>query len=102
MMKKIYLNRVIEDMKLEVVEKFSNSEIFTCELNRVGLQMVGHYEYFDSKRIQIMGQSEMSFFNSLSKERKIEIMEKFASEKIVCLIVTRGMEIPDEIINILK
>ena len=101
-MKKVYLNKIIDDMKLEIVEKFTNNEVSTCEVNRVGLQLVGHYEYFDPGRIQIIGQSEMSFFLTLSNERRIEVMKEFACKKIVCLIITRNMEVPYEIIRVFK
>ena len=101
-MKKVFLNRVIEDMKLEVVEKNFNSEIFTSEVNRIGLQLVEHYDYFDPGRIQIIGQCEMSFFKIFSSDERIEVMKKFTSKNIACLIITRNMEIPEEIVRVFK
>ncbi|MCQ2478234.1 MAG: HPr(Ser) kinase/phosphatase [Clostridia bacterium] len=76
--------------------------ISTAEINRPGLQMAGYYEYFDSKRIQILGISEISFLNRLSKEEAKKIMQEFFSHKPSAVIIARGLEIEEYYIETAK
>lgn len=44
-------------------------QITTTEVNRPGLHMAGYFEFFDEKRIQIIGKSEESFLLRFTTEK---------------------------------
>ena len=59
-MKYIRLDKLIEDLELEVIYKASNSgnvQIRSSEITRPGLPIVGYFEKFSPERIQIFGSS---------------------------------------------
>ena len=60
----ISLEKIISEFSLEQLNMPENPEkikISTTEVNRPGLHMAGYFEYFDEKRIQIIGKSEEGF-----------------------------------------
>lgn len=61
-------------------------------INRPGLQFHGYYEYFDEKRIQVIGKVEMSYLMSLPPAVRESRIDFFFSHDIPCVIVCWGLE----------
>lgn len=92
------LTKIIKEFNLEVVYEPENMEdILICnnEVNRPSLQMAGFFDYFDNTRMQIIGRVETSYLNHLNDEERANALERFFEKQVPCVIVTRGMEIPD-------
>ena len=91
------LQKIIKDFNLEVLyvpEDASTIAISSPEVNRPGLQLSGFFDYFDPKRIQIIGRAEYSFLKTLGSEEKIEqSLDAFFSHHPPAVIVTRGLAI---------
>ena len=56
-------------------------------INRPGLQFHGYYEYFDEKRIQIVGKVEISYLMSLPADVRAKRIDEFFRCDFPCLIV---------------
>lgn len=101
----VALKRIIDEFKLEVISAPDNLDeilISDNDLNRPGLQLKGFYEYFNSERIQVCGNMEFAFLDSISsEERKIAVSTLF-EKKIPALVVARGHEIFPEVIAAAK
>lgn len=94
---------IIKNFNVEVlIEGNTEKEIKACDINRPGLQLSGYYDYFDTKRIQVIGKSEYYYLKSLSKELRRERVDKFFSLDIPCIIITRGLEVDDELLQCAK
>ena len=94
----ISLDRIIKEFSLETIYLPENAEnilVSSTETNRPGLQMAGYYEYFDDRRIQILGISEVSFLKRFTYEKAKSRMDDFFSQKPVAVIVARGLEVED-------
>ncbi len=74
--------------------KSLENEIIVPDINRPGLAFVGFYDYFGYQRIQVIGKTEMTYFNKLDMVEKEEIIKKFMSYKIPCIIFSRNLKIP--------
>ncbi len=101
-MKSIKLNELIEDLKLEKIyisDNYKDVEIHSGELNRPGLQFTGFYETFSFERLQIIGEQEWYFLDSLSSDERCEVIKKFLSYKIPALIFSGNHWIHDEILS---
>lgn len=101
----VSLKNVIEELNLEVInlpEGAEDETINISELNRPGLQLVDYYEFFEPRRIQIFGLSETSYLKTLSDEEYTEIVSKFLAHKPVAVVITRGLEIRDEFVELAK
>lgn len=99
----VSLAKIIKEFSLESVYVGSNPEdilITTPEINRPGLQLAGYYEFFDDKRIQIIGKSEDSFIAELSSEERNAIKEKLFSKRPPVVIVTRDLPISSHMIKL--
>jgi HPr kinase/phosphorylase len=60
-------------------------------IQKSGLAMVGHLHGIVPTRIQILGETEISYAESLSSEQQFEAAEQLFSVQLACLIVTRGV-----------
>ncbi|MBO4854640.1 MAG: HPr(Ser) kinase/phosphatase [Oscillospiraceae bacterium] len=97
------LHKLIEDFALEVVlrgEDYDTREITISDVNRPALQLVGFYDYFDPKRLQILGKAEMTYLMAMPLERRRMVFEDFFRCDIPALIVARKMEIFPELLEI--
>ncbi len=65
-------------------------EITTAELNRPALQLTGFMEHFDNTRIQIVGNVEYTYLESLSQEEQRTAYARLLACHIPCLILARG------------
>jgi HPr kinase/phosphorylase len=73
--------------------------ITVAEVNRPGLALYGDYESFAYDRIQVMGAGEIQSVNKLSSEERRNIFRKMLSYDIPCFVVTRGLDVPQELIE---
>lgn len=74
--------------------------IAVAEVNRPGLALCGYYDYFANDRIQVMGAGEIQYvMKAVSSEERREIFQKMLSYDIPCFVVTRGLDVPQELIE---
>lgn len=100
---KIHLSKVIEEFSFEKIYSSTDIDdimIETADLNRPALQIAGFYDYFDSHRIQIMGKVEVTYLEQFPREKRCELMDRLFSEKFPALIITRGMQIFPEMLEL--
>ena len=96
----VSLECIIKEFSLETVYLSQGAQeilIENTEINRPGLQFCGYYEYYDSKRIQILGRSELSYLYELPEDKYLEAVKAFFDTKPAAVIVTRNIEIKDEL-----
>ena len=67
-------------------------KLLTPDINRPALQLSGFYEYFDHDRVQIIGNVEMGYLDSLSEEEKYFTLERLVEHGIPCIIFSRNRE----------
>ena len=67
-------------------------KLLTPDINRPALQLSGFYEYFDHDRVQIIGNVEMGYLDSLSEEEKHFTLERLVEHEIPCIIFSRNRE----------
>ena len=97
------LKKMIDELKLEVLympENGENTPISSNDTNRPGLQFAGFYEYFDNKRIQVMGMMEKAYLEGLEPEVRKERISDLLSYRFPALILTRGQDTIPEMMEI--
>ncbi len=104
-MEKVYtvpLKKICGDFSLEklyVPENFEEILVKSLDVNRPGLQLSGFYEYFDSSRMQIMGNAEIAFLLESPGAERMEKIDRFFSEKPVAVVITRNIQYVDEVVE---
>ncbi len=99
----VKLLKLVEEFALESVvvpENIKDIAVVRADISRPGLPLCGFFEFFDSERIQIMGKMETSYLNSLTHEDRIKSLENFLSRGVVCVVVTTGLTICPELIDL--
>lgn len=97
------LTKIIDEFELEKIYEPKNLEemlVDNTDVNRPGLQMVGFFDYFDNSRIQIMGKVEFTYLEQLKVEERVQRVEMLMSQKIPALIITRGLQIFPEMLEL--
>lgn len=103
MTKKVKLKELVEKMNMEVVIRssdFDEIEVENQNVNRPGLQLTGFMENFQYKRVQIIGDVERRYYNSLSPQERYDRFRGIFSYDIPCLIFSHNMEIPKDITDL--
>lgn len=73
--------------------------INNAELHRPGLALTGFLERFASRRVQVLGETEMAYINRLSQDRLTEIADKVFGFDIPMVIISKGITPPAEFLS---
>ena len=87
------------DMELVSGEEGINRPITTTDISRPGLEIAGYFEYYPAERLQLLGKTELTFFEKLGPRDRAERMQKLCTDITPGIIVTRDMEVPAELIE---
>lgn len=100
-MPKVRTKDIIEKFNMELVsgEEGINRPITTTDISRPGLEIAGYFEYYPAERLQLLGKTELSFFEKLDPRDRASRMEKLCTDITPGIIVTREMEVPAELIE---
>ena len=96
------LKNMVETFNMEILHKgrdFDNTVVTISDVNRPALQLVGFYDYFDDKRLQILGRGEMQFLERMTEAERTRVFNKLLSYPFPAMIVARDMEAPPELIQ---
>jgi len=90
-----------ERLKLRLVagDDGLQRRISVAEINRPGLALSGYFKYFARKRVQVIGKVEITYLNSLTKQKRTKQLQKLLSQDIPCCIVSRNYIPPQELIE---
>lgn len=68
--------------------------------NRPGLALAGFFSYFAKKRIQVLGNSEMSYLKKLTPQMRAERFGRMCERDIPAIVVSRGGRLTDDLLAI--
>lgn len=100
--KKVKVSELVRQFQLEIVagEDGLKRVITVDDLYRPGLEMAGYFHYHPKERVQLLGRTEISFLNMLdSEERRNRMVRLCDDESTPCIILTRSLEAPKELIE---
>ena len=87
-------------LKLEGKRVGFHRKIREPTINRPGLALSGFYNYFAEKRVQVLGAAEQSYLESLSRRQRIQRFRRLCTEKIPCLVTSRGAHLDAELLAV--
>ncbi|WP_282938887.1 HPr(Ser) kinase/phosphatase [Paenibacillus sp. RC67] len=101
MPRKVKVSDLVEEFHLEVIcgEGGLKRPITVADLYRPGLVMAGFYEFHPTERVQILGKTELTFFDGLSSEERMNRMSKLCEpQDTPCILISRGLDVPIELL----
>ena len=99
------LKKLVEYFHMEILCKGNNYDecfITVSDVFRPSLQLVGFYDYFDTKRLLILGKSEMRFLSRMTTEERTRVFNRLMSYNFPALIVSRHMVVFSELLEMAK
>ncbi|HJU89749.1 MAG TPA: HPr(Ser) kinase/phosphatase [Gemmatimonadaceae bacterium] len=96
-----FLDLLRDSLQLEQVGASDGlqREILSSDVSSPGLVLAGYVERFPANRIQVFGETEVSYLASLPEEQRSRVLDLFFSFPVPCAIVTKGLELPDEFVS---
>lgn len=70
-------------------------KITESQVQKMGLALTGFIKYINPERIQIIGNTELAYFNSLGPEMQEEVINRICSIDLSCIVITRNLNIPE-------
>ena len=86
----VSLKSIVEEQGLSVLhaaKDFDTARVYTADVNRPALQLAGFYDYFDPKRLQLIGRVESTYLQTLGDEARLAALERFMRFDIAALIL---------------
>lgn len=93
------LARFVEHFGLEILNKgdtYDTDRIESTNINRPDLQILGLFDYFDARRIQVMGKAELTYIMKMSETRRAKVFDDLFSYTIPAFVLARNLECPQE------
>ncbi len=69
------------------------------DLNRPGMALTGYTRNFLHDRIQVFGETEITYLDSLGGEERRRAVERLFGMPVYCSVVTKGLEPPEELVE---
>lgn len=78
------------EMQVIAGESGLDRQIFHTRIQKSGLALAGHYHGIVPSRVQILGQTELSFLQRLSADGRVRSLRGFLGLELCCVILTTG------------
>lgn len=93
--------RKSETLQLEAItEDIGLDRVITVpEVSSPGLVLAGFTERFLSRRLHVLGETEVTYLRSLSPDARRKSIETFLGYDVPCVFVTKGQKLPDELVE---
>ncbi|MFE6168489.1 HPr(Ser) kinase/phosphatase [Viridibacillus arvi] len=83
------------DLKLISGHEGIGRHILTSDISRPGLEMAGYFTHYPAQRVQLLGKTELSFFDMLPRDVQFDRMNKLCSQDTPAIIISHDMEVPE-------
>ena len=73
-------------------------EIPSPEVSSPGLVLAGYVDRFVGNRLQVLGETEITYLGSIGETERLRVLKQFFSFPLPCVFVTKGQECPPELV----
>ena len=91
----VKLKKIVEEFSLEVLHRgddYENARLTIVDVNRPGLQFLSFYDYFEPRRLQVIGKAEVTYLASLSQEARRKCFDELFLYDLPALVISRGLD----------
>jgi HPr kinase/phosphorylase len=84
------------DLQLTLLagEKGLGRTLNSPRIQKPGLALTGFTEHLHPHRVQVFGNTEISYLRTLSEEKQREVLTRLFKEDLACVVLTKGLEPP--------
>jgi HPr kinase/phosphorylase len=69
-------------------------------INRPGLALAGFFSYFAWKRVQVLGNSELSYLRKLPDAMRLDRFRRMCDRDIPCIVIARGSTLEKPLLDL--
>ena len=94
------LAQLVEEFDLQILYRssdYASTQLTVEDVTRPGIPLAGYFDYFDRRRLQVLGNVEMGYLSRLSQEECRQVFDKLFSYRFPALLMARNLE-PNEVI----
>ena len=90
------LDRLRSSLQLEEIEPGTGHDrsVGNAEVSSPGLVLAGYVKRFSAERLQVLGETEITYLASLNPSARREILDLFFSFPIPAVFITKGQRLP--------
>ncbi|HEX8822711.1 MAG TPA: HPr(Ser) kinase/phosphatase [Archangium sp.] len=99
-MNSIRVSQLLEDREYELRltlvagERGLQRRVNSSRIQKPGLALTGFTEHLHPHRVQVFGNTEVSYLLTLSSERQREVLHALFQQELACVVVTKDLEPP--------
>jgi HPr kinase/phosphorylase len=99
-----FLSRRGDPLQLEALtgELGLDRPMTGTEVAGPGLALAGYTGRFAANRLHVLGETEITYLNSLSPEQRRQSLTTFFGFDLPCVFVTKGQEVPPELLELAR
>jgi HPr kinase/phosphorylase len=104
-MNSIKISRLLEDtdydLHLALIAGADGLErrISSSRIQKPGLALTGFTEHLHPERVQVFGNTEISYLRTLTDARQREVLTKLFDAELACVVVTKNLEVPQALVD---
>ncbi len=85
-----------EELELELIsgEEGLERPVLASEISSPGLALAGYVKRFPANRLQVFGETEISYLSSLTDAERQRILEMFFGFPVPCVFITKAQSLP--------
>ena len=90
----VKLKTIVEENRLKILHKskrYEDALLTTADVNRPAMQLTGFYNYFDPRRLQIIGRVESEYLNSLTPQDRYKAYDRFMAYDLAGVVICHGV-----------
>jgi HPr kinase/phosphorylase len=99
-----FLSRRGESLQLETLteEVGLDRQLPDAEVASPGLALAGYTGRFAPNRLHVFGETEITYLQSLQADNRRAALEKFFEFELPCIFVTKGQDVPAEMLELAR
>lgn len=70
-----------------------------ARIQKPGLALAGYTRFVHRDRVQILGETELSYLGTLPTNEISSTLDNYLQCKVACILVTKGLELPDALVS---
>ncbi len=107
-MSSIPISRLLEDsdynLQLSLVSGSEgvhglNRQITSSRIQKPGLALTGFTEHLHPERVQVFGNTEISYLRTLLAEKQRQVLGQVVTANLACVVVTKNLEVPAALVE---
>ena len=71
----------------------------SSRIQKPGLALAGFTSFIHADRVQILGETELSYLNTLDPETRRRAVDGLLERQVACLVITKGLQPPRELVE---